>query len=280
MSRNKALATMVQDLLSVPDKAKKGDENTTLEGDLGIFLVKNGYIRGVNKKNSDWSFVYHSKTKVVEISDKGMPHHKWEDCIFKMGVNKETGEHFFPTPMKETRKYRFLHEASHAYQEFLAKKESSENPQDWHQKALQGKIITPYSALFVFCYQKRLEDMGSEKECSYCARGLSIWGNAPVYDYKNNSAIINKESEMAVRAQEDVNELVTMYIWHPEYLYSYLDYLSLNYENNEIREREITKEDVVSQNLIVLSREEAQHIKYLVKEYVREMKEFVAIKTN
>ncbi len=266
------LKKKVKEKLNVPKKAIQGDENTMIERDLGFFLVEIEYIKDVDETKDGWGFVYRSSTKDILISLKDMPHHKWEDCIFKMGFNFKTEENLFPEPEDETRKYRFLHEANHAYQEYLTNIESPENPKEWYEKALSGELVSVYACLFSFCFQKRMEELQKEKECDYCAKGLSIWGNAPNYDYKNDKSIPNIESEIAVRAQEDANELVTMYMWHPEYFNAYMDYLSLNYENEEIREKELTKEDLDKKNLVRITKIEAEQIKELVSLYVEEMK--------
>ncbi len=279
MDKNK-LKKKIEERLSVPGKAVEGDSNKTIERDLGIFLVNEGYIKGIEENSDDWGFVYRSFSKTIAISKKEMPHQKWEDCIFKMGINEKTKENLFPSPSKETEKYRFLHEASHAYQEYLTEKESPDNPAKWHEKALSGEIESFYASLFVFCFSKRLEELEKEKECDYCARGLSVWGNAPNYDYKTNEEICNIGSEIAIRAQEDANELVTMYIWHPDYFNAYINYLSLNYENKRIREGEFTEDDLKNSNLVKITKEEAEKIKEEVLLYVEEMKKNIQRSLN
>ena len=52
--------------------------------------------------------------------------------------------------------------------------------------------------------------------------GLSTWGNVPDYDN------ISEPSQSAIRAIEDANELITMYLWNPKYLDVFLDYISIN----------------------------------------------------
>lgn len=275
MTAKQKLKEKIEEILDVPQKAIKGDKNKTIEKDLGGFLVEKGYIKGVVESEDGWGFVYKSTTKKILISLKSMPHQKWEDCIFKMGFNQKIKEHLFPVPEEETKRYRFLHEANHAYQEYLTDIESPENSKEWHQKALSGELVSVYACLFVFCFQKRMEELSKEKECDYCAKGLSIWGNAPNYDYKSDENIPNIESEIAVRAQEDANELVTMYIWHPDYFNVYMDYLSLNYENPEIREKELTGEDLNKKNLTRITKTEAEQLKEVVSLYVQEMKRII-----
>jgi len=266
----------VEEKLDVPRKALEGDENKEIERMLGFFLIEKGYIAGVEEKDDDWSFVYQSTTRSIAISEKEMPHEKWEKCIFKMGINQKTEENLFPSPGPETEKYRFLHEANHAYQEYLCFKESGENPKEWHQKSLEGEIDSCYGKLFNFCFYKRMEDDEKEGKRKESEKGLSVWGNASNYDYLSDEEIPNRESEIAVRAQEDANELVTMFLWHPEYFRAYLDYLSLNHENPQVREKEITKEDLEKRGLIRISKEEADYLKRLVSLYVEEMKKNIA----
>ncbi len=271
MSTKKSLKKKIRGYLSVPDKAIAGDENENIEEMLGDFLIENEYIRETDKRDEDWGFVYYSVTRKISVSEKEMPHQKWEDCIFKMGKNIKTGEDLFPNPGVETKKYRFLHEANHAYQEYLCFRESPENPKEWYQKSVQGELNSSYSLLFNFCFRKREEADINKKEGSPQS-GLSIWGNAQNYDYKGVNDIPNKASEIAVRSQEDANELVTMFLWHPSYFEIYLDYLSLNYENNQIRERELTKEDLEKCNLVFLSKNEVDILKKIVRSYTKEMK--------
>ncbi len=262
----------IKDLLDVPQKANIGDENKDIEKKLGFFLVDIGYIKDIKKTNEGWGFVYQSSNRKIIVSKREMPHTKWEQCIFKMGINKETGENLFPTPRKETEKYRFLHEANHAYQEYLCFVENRNNPKEWYQKSLEGEIKSCYGKLFNFCFQKRAQEDENEGEKKMCEKGLSVWGNAPNYNYKNDSSIPNKASEIAVRAQEDANELITMFLWHPDYFNTYLDYLSLNHNNREVREKEITQEDLNKRGLVRISNEEKIKIKKMVFSYVEEMK--------
>lgn len=277
MNNKDRLIKKIEERLDVPKKAVLGDENKNIEKTLGEFLIKNGFIKGVGKRKEDWGFVYHSETKKIDISEKEMPHIKWEKCIFKMGKNKETEENIFPSPGIETEKYRFLHEANHAYQEYLCCIESKEDPKNWHQKSLEGKIDSCYSKLFNFCFLKREAEDVLRGEKNEIERGLSIWGNASNYSFKEENEIPNRDSEIAVRAQEDANELATMFLWHPEYFQSYLDYLSLNYNNHEVREMELTKNDLEERGLIRITKEEADYLREVVSEYVKEMKKNIKL---
>ncbi len=270
MENKEELKKKIEERLNVPRKAVEGDENKDIEKRLGYFLVDCGYIQGIEKREDDWGFVYYSITRKIAVSQKEMPHSKWEDCIFKMGINEKTKENLFPNPGEETEMYRFLHEANHAYQEYLCFSECSYNPKLWYENVLKGEIVSCYGDLFTFCFQKRLEEDYREGERKEKERGLSIWGNAP--NYSNDESIPNRASEIAVRAQEDANELVTMFLWHPKYFEVYLDYLSLNHENSQVREKEVTKEDLEKEGLLQLKKEEAKQVKELVFLYVNEMK--------
>jgi hypothetical protein len=268
MEKKEELKKKIEEKLDVPKKAVEGDENKDIEKKLGYFLVDSGYIKDIEKREDDWGFVYYSFTRKIAVSEKEMPHTKWEYCIFKMGNNEKTGEDLFPSPGKETEKYRFLHEANHAYQEYLCFEECSDDPRLWYEKVLNGEIVSSYGELFRFCFQKRGEEdcnEGGKKE-----RGLSVWGNAP--NYKEDKNIPNRLSEIAVRAQEDANELVTMFLWHPKYFEVYLDYLSLNHENFQVREKEITREDLNKCGLVQISKKEREYLKEIVSLYVNEMK--------
>jgi hypothetical protein len=272
MTKKEELIKRIEENLTVPEKAEHGDENKEIEKKLGAFLAKEGYIKGVDINCENWGYLYCSDKRKIFVSELGMPHLKWEHCIFKMGTNEETNENFFPSPGTETEKYRFLHEANHAYQDFLCVCESPENPKEWYQKSLEGKIDSVYSELFNFCFHKRAEEDTEKGEKKDMERGLSIWGNAPNYNYKEKNSIPNRASELAVRAQEDANELVTMYLWHPNYFNTYLDYLSLNHNRHEIRELELTREDLEKKGLLRISKEEAEYLKEVVSSYIREMK--------
>ncbi len=275
MTNKEKLRKKVEELLNVPRKAIEGDANRDIEKKLGAFLVEKGYIKEVDEREEDWGFVYHSAVKKISLSEKEMPHGKWEDCILKMGINEKTGENLFPSPGEETEKYRFLHEANHAYQEYLCSLESRENPESWYQKVIEGKVNSCYGDLFAFCFQKRLEEDQNEGVKKDKERGLSVWGNAPNYSHKKDKTIPNRLSEIAVRAQEDANELVTMFLWHPNYFEVYLDYLSLDHNNPQVREKEITKEDLEREGLISLSKEETECLRQLVSWYTEEMKKII-----
>ncbi len=272
MEHKEDLKRAIRNFLDVPRKARAGDENGDIERKLGDFLVERERIKGVGERSEDWGFVYYSITCKIFVSEKEMPHNKWEDCIFKMGVNTETGESLFPEPGAETDKYRFLHEANHAYQDYLCSKESPKEPALFYQKCLNNEIVSSYADLFRFCFRKRKEEKISNKEGSP-VKGLSVWGNAPNYKHQGNEGIPNEDSEIAIRAQEDANELVTMFLWHPEYFNMYLAYISLDHDNFKVREKELTKEDLERKGLIKLSKEEAALLKKMVDSYVREMKE-------
>ncbi len=272
MGNNEELKKKIEERLNVPRKAIEGDENKDIEKRLGYFLVDCGYIQGIEKREDDWGFVYYSITRKIAVSQKEMPHSKWEHCIFKMGINEKTKENLFPNPGEETQMYRFLHEANHAYQEYLCFNECSYDPKLWYEKVLSGEIVSCYGDLFNFCFQKRLEEDCREGERKEKERGLSIWGNAPNYSSKNDENIPNRGSEIAVRAQEDANELITMFLWHPKYFEGYLDYLSLNHENSQVREKEITKEDLEKEGLLQLKKGEVEQLKEMVSLYVNEMK--------
>lgn len=272
MGNNEELKKKIEERLNVPRKAIEGDENKDIEKRLGYFLVDCGYIQGIEKREDDWGFVYYSITRKIAVSQKEMPHSKWEHCIFKMGINEKTKENLFPNPGEETQMYRFLHEANHAYQEYLCFNECSHDPKLWYEKVLSGEIVSCYGDLFNFCFQKRVEEDCREGERKEKERGLSIWGNAPNYSSKNDENIPNRASEIAVRTQEDANELITMFLWHPKYFEVYLDYLSLNHENSQVREKEITKEDLEKEGLLQLKKGEVEQLKEMVSLYVNEMK--------
>ncbi len=275
--RKDELRKMIGEILDVPQKAIIGDENKDIEINLGLFLINKGYIRGVEERKKDWGFVYQSKTRKIAISKKKMPFKKWEKCIFRMGVNRKTGEDIFPKIGKETRKYRFLHEASHAYQDYLCSNECKKDPSLWYEKSLNGEIVSSYSDLFNFCFKRR-EEVGNADKGKI--RGLSVWGNVSKYEYGEGEDIINKASEIAVRAQEDANELVTMFLWHPEYFNIYMDYLSLNKKNSQIQKENINIDNLEKRGLIRISKKEGEYLERVVSSYVKEMREEIKKEEN
>lgn len=74
-----------------------------------------------------------------------------------------------------------------------------------------------------------------------------------------------------MRAYEDVNELITMYLWHPEYIETFLEYISWNipwYGRSSIED----------DWLIKITEEEKAFLKILIGNYINEMKRNIWIK--
>lgn len=234
--------------LSPPERVRHSESDLTQK--LGSFLVDVGQIQAIDVWDNSWGFMY--KDKTIYMSGSDMPRNAYEYYVFRLGVDPYTGRHIFPNE-SETDQYRFLHEVGHAYQEYLTKVESPEDPELWYTKVRDGKIDSNYSLLWKFCFKNRLEG-------NY---GFSTWGNVPEY-----SKIKDPQSQTLARAMEDANELVNMYLWNPEYLKTYLNYLSgsipgygdLNLEHDKLGKITETQKRALFQ---------------IVKEYVSEMKEHI-----
>lgn len=240
----------LSDFLSLPERIKHID--FSLPQKLGNFLVDQNLIQGIGVWTNSWGFKYENR-KIYIAGDK-MPDKQYTYYIFRLGIDPETREPLFPNP-NETDQYRFLHETSHAYQEYLTIKENPNNPDQWYTKASNNEIDSNYAILWNFCFKKRLQG----------GKGLSTWGNVPDYN-----SIQNPQSQAAIRAIEDVNELVTMYLWHPKYFETFLDYLSGNisgYGDSELENDKLAK----------ISKNEKEALASLIKDYVDEMKKIFKI---
>lgn len=197
----------------MPEKRNEGNEDHELAKQLGDFLVDQEYIKAIDIWRGSWGCKYENRK--IYINDHQMPAAAYNYYIFRLGETLETQKPLFPEAGEEADQYRFLHETSHAYQEYLQAKESPDNPYRWCDRVIsEGNehIDSNLSLLFKYCYKKRHDNPG---------KGLSTWGNVP--DYNN---IEDLRSQNATRAIEDANELVTMYLWHPEYLDTYLSYIA------------------------------------------------------
>jgi hypothetical protein len=242
---------------SFPKRREVGNSDSSLAKELTLFLIDKEYITEVQKWNS-WGCKY--EDGVIFINEQEIPQEKENYYIFRLGENQLTGEHLFPKIGDgvggEVDTYRFLHETNHAYQDWRKDEDNSER---WFEDAISKSVkekTSPMERIFKFCYEKRKEQ----------GFGLSTWGNVPDYDYRAHPEIPNIESEVATRAWEDVNELSTMYLWHPEYLNTFLEYLSGNidgYGNQDLKE----------DKLVRITEEEKKFLQKNILQYIEEMKE-------
>lgn len=250
----------IREFLTLPERREGGNPEKELARELGIFVVNQGYVSEIDMWKGSWGCKYGNKK--ISINEYPMPQKEYEYYIFRLGADTETGTQLFPENGDETDQYRFLHETSHAYQQYLVDKESPDNPRMWYDRALkegEGKIDSNYGLLFEFCYRKRKE---SKRRAEDPDRGLSTWGNVPDYN-----CVSDASSQNAVRAIEDANELVTMYLWNPQYLTTFLEYLSGNvpgYDEMSLQEDRLLK--------ISEKEKEKESLKLLVGEYILEMK--------
>lgn len=240
------LNTVTKDYLTLPIQSP--EQNSTLPKELGKFLISKGFIKEIGISNW-WWFSYHSWVKKISISQDPLPKKAYEYYVFRLGKDTSTWKQLFPSP-DELDQYRFLHETSHAYQDYLITKESPNEPKNWYDKARTWEIDSTFSVLFAYCLSKRLNTNG---------RGLSTYGNVPDYN-----TIEHHLSQQSTRAIEDANELVTMYLWNPKYFDTFLDYIAGDipwYSQSQIKD----------DGLIIISQAEKQWLKNAIHLYIEEM---------
>ena len=258
----------VKTFLTLPKRAETENQDKDLPKALGEFLVHQEYIKNIGMHEESWVFEYNSENRTIYISEEEIPSTTWRDFFFRKQTTLEEATELFPmhpiyTPEGEKDEldiYRFLHETSHAYQEYLKDKESAENnfpPKHYFDNAVKEKITTPFAKLFSFCYSKRKKNF----EKNSIIRGLSTWGGIQHYQYGENEEIKNQNSEHAVRSLEDANELVTMFLWHRKYFETYLKYLQDNFPT-ELYKRNLTK----------LEEEETEFLRDNVENLIEDMK--------
>jgi len=246
----------VEAFLTLPQRIEINNPDKDLSKNLGNFLVKKGYINEIKLWNRSWGFKYEDKK--IYIAENEMSEENYNYYIFRLGVNSTNGECLFPRQGDESNQYRFLHETNHAYQDYLVHKESLESnipSSSWYDKAVSGELDSNFALLFQFCYENRKKNI---------TEGLSTWGNVPDYNSINHVA-----SQTAIRAIEDANEMITMFIWHPEYLDAFLNYVSLNTHG-------YTEADLKKDCLTKLSVDKIKALKDLLELYIEEMKSSIA----
>ncbi len=242
---------IVNTFLELPERICSGNQEKDIPRQLGIFLVDREYIKGVDCWKNSWGFKYDSRNRNISISEKEMSEESYNYYVFRLGKDAN-GEPLYPQKGTETDAYRFLHETSHAYQDFLIDKDGASN---WHDKAIKGEVDSIFSLLFGYCYQKRINNPG---------KGLSTWGNVPDYN-----SIENKNNQNVIRAVEDANELVTMCLWNQKYFETFLDYLSLSIPGYDVSSLEADK-------LAIISNDEKEALNVAVQLYIKEMKKNIA----
>ncbi len=273
---------------SFPERREAGNNESNIAKEMTLFLVDNGYINEVKEWNS-WGCKY--EEGVIFINQQEMPRKEENYYIFRLGKNSLTGEHLFPKIGDgvggEVDAYRFLHETNHAYQEYLRDKEGTDR---WFERAISAEKqeeISPLKKIFKFCYDKRRESRDKGLLC-----GLSTFGNVPDYeewgiqkarDYLEGRERSEENIERAIdygwrcedttRSLEDANELTTMYLWHPEYLDTFLNYLSGNISRHG-------SESLKKDRLVMITNEEKETLKKIVLQYIEEMKDEIEYKNN
>lgn len=250
-TKNKELHENVESYLTLPDRIGTTNENKNLPKDLGKFLVDKDFIKGIDMWES-WGFRYNSEDKKISIAEIDMSKESYNYYIFRLGLGSN-GESLYPEYGTETDQYRFLHETGHAYQSYLVKKESSVlkiDPMSWHNEAVKGEDNSTFSMLFNLCYKIRSVNEN---------KGLSTWGNVPDYN-----GIDGNSNRIAMRALEDANELVVMKLWHPKYLETFLDYVSLKING-------FNESNLESDRLVKIGEKAKSDLKEIVDLYVEEM---------
>jgi len=249
LNPNEILKSNASSLLKVPERINNTESITK---DLGDFLIDNGYIKGIEKWNS-WGFKYEFDSKKIFLAGINMPDTAYEYYIFRLGKNEDNEESLFPKNNIEVDNYRFIHETSHAYQNYLMNKESTEgnfSSLDWYNKAYKGELDSTFALLFSTCLKVRQADLN---------KGLSTWGNVP--DYTTD----NKLNEAAMRGVEDANELINMYLWHPKYSETFLNYLALKIPG-------FNEQNLSEDRLVKISENTKSILQDLISLYVEEMK--------
>ncbi|MCX6755939.1 MAG: hypothetical protein NTX85_01190 [Candidatus Nomurabacteria bacterium] len=252
-SKHRELQENVESFLTLPDRIGATNEDKNLPKDLGKFLVERDFIKGVDVWRGSWGFKYNSEDKKISIAENEMSKENYDYYIFRLGLGNN-GESLFPKYGIETDQYRFLHEAGHAYQSYLVKNESSVlniDPMSWYNESIKGEDNSTFSMLFNLCYKIRSVNEN---------RGLSTWGNVPDYN-----AIDGSSNRIAMRALEDANELVVMKLWHPKYLETFLDYVSLKING-------CNESNLESDRLVKLGENTKSNIKEIIDLYIEEMK--------
>ncbi len=242
--------------LNLPNKREANNPDKDLARNLGDFLVDEGFISEIGINRGSWGYKY--ENKAINISGVPMPKAQYDYYIFRLGRDPNGGKELFPLIGDETDQYRFLHEVGHAYQDYLIHQESPDNPEGWYDRVLADggvAVNSNFELLFRYCFKKRVENPG---------KGLSTWGNVPDYE-----SVQDQASQYATRAVEDANELIVMYLWNPQYLRTFLDYLSgkiPGYGDANLQE----------DGLIKISAEEVEALKLAIEEYIAGMKQEIS----
>lgn len=235
--------------LQVPDRFNS--KNNEILQKLWKFLQWKWFIKWIWVSN-DWWFSYNSWTRNIysASASNAMPKEAYNYYIFRLWKETSNQANLFPDYWKETDRYRFLHEVWHAYQDYLINKEFPSNPDNWYTEAVSWRINSNFAKLYKLCFELRTTPEN---------RGLwlSTWGNVPNYDNPSYDPTW-------VRALEDANELVTMYLWHYEYFATFMDYLSLDI-------RWYDKSSIIKDWLIPLDQETKQEIETLVIELIKQI---------
>ncbi len=236
---------------------------------LGNFLIDTGFIQGMEYTNR-WHDEYNSRSKKIFMWLHNMPENARQRFIVMLWDS-------FPLDWDETKRYTILHETSHAYQEYLYHKELSENnvwinnwsaANIWAQEVLKGTMDSTYAILWKEMYDIRMRDL-------WRTHGLSTFGSVENYTIPDNEEESdrkeekerkkreNKRSQAAIRAIEDANELVNMYLWDPTYLQNFLRYISWQLHFSD--------EQIYNEWFVKITKEYANILLELIWNYVEEM---------
>lgn len=249
IGENTQLKTFYDAFLNIPERIDPEHQNQ-LGHQMATFLTDRGYINQIKTWNNSWGYQYDSSDKSISISQYQMPPEMYDKYVIQLGIDASTGQSLYPKP-EEMDQYRFLHEVGHAFQDYSIDQEGSSR---WYDKAIAGELDSPYAILLGYCYKIRTENPN---------RGLTTWGGQADYD-----GITNTESRNATRAIDDVNELITMYIWHPQYFETYMDYLAQELPGYGV-------ENLNQDKLMPLTHDKKDSVRQLVYEYVGNIKQTV-----
>lgn len=244
-----ALDQYFEAFLSIPPRLDPNGRNKT-GVKLANFLTDSGYIKKIKQWEGSSGFKYDSRDNSISMPENEMPKDAYDYYVFRLGTDSQSGENLYPNP-EEMDQYRFLHEVNHVYQDYLV---NEDGPERWYNRAIDGEINSSYANLFRFCYEMRTQNPGI---------GLTPWGNQEDYN-----SIENQNSQLATRAIEDANELVTMYLWSPEYFQTYMEYLSLEIDG-------YGQSSLDKDRLITFPTASKEQLSRTVSTYVQEMKEAI-----
>lgn len=238
--------------LTLPDRRNFDNSISQLPRELCSFLVDAEFINDFKVWEGSWGMKYSKLEKAVYMNDRPMPREVYNHYCFRLGVNSR-GKPLFPAEGNEYGQYSILHEVNHAYQDLMMTVESGSVNQYYEDLKNNRFGSTAFSKLIEQCLLIRMTKPS----------GITTWGNQPSYN-----GIENIDNNLITRSIEDANELVTMAMWHPDYLSIYLNYLSGDIPG-------YTKAQVLADGLQIISPAEKTFLQNIINEYIQTMRRVI-----